>query len=353
MPQITIGNHIVGTGSPCFVIAEVGINHNGSLDLAIQLIEHAAAIGAQAVKFQKRDVPVVYSQDELHTPRGFDISFIKNAMERTKIEGVTYPVFPEKGQVERLEAFLHGDDVPTYNGDLKYALEFGAKEWDVIKETCDRVGLAWGVSAWDGISVYEIDGFQPDFHKIASACLPHTDLLRRVRRCGRPVVLSTGGSTMDQVRYAVEKLGRKNLAILHCTATYPSTDEEGNLQMIRTLKKEFHDVPIGYSGHEADSLASELAVSLGASLVERHITLDRSLPGSDQSASLEPCEFEALIAQVRNIETKRGTRPILALEDWAHIDQYDRIKVLLGSGIKEVFPREALVMKKLRRISDF
>jgi N-acetylneuraminate synthase len=335
------------------VIAEIGINHNGSLELALRLIEEAARVGAQAVKFQKRDVPVVYSIAERHTLRKFDKSFIVNALKRAEIEGVEYPVFPERGQRDRLEAWIAGDDVPTYNGDLKYALEFGAKEWDTIRSHCEVFGLAWGVSAWDGLSVYEIDGFQPDFHKVASACLPHKDLLLRIRRCNRPVILSTGGSTMEQIRKAVDLLGRKNLVILHCTATYPSLDEEGNVAVVSTLRKEFHDVPIGYSGHEADTLASELAVSLGADVVERHITLDRLLPGSDQSASLEPAHFEDLIRKIRDIETKRGTRSMIEIADWAEQVHLDRLMVLMGDGKKRVFPREAEVMKKLRRISDF
>ncbi len=353
MAQIRIGNHSVGTGAPCFVIAEVGINHNGSLDLALQLIEKAASAGAQAVKFQKRDVPVVYSDAERKTSRQFDKSFIENAMKRAAIEGVVYPVFPERGQMDRLEAWLRGETVETTNGDLKYALEFGPKEWDIIRAHCEKYGLAWGVSSWDGLSVFEIDGFQPDFHKIASACLPHEDLLLRIKRCNRPVIMSTGGSTIEQIRHAVSILGRKNLVILHCTATYPSKDEEGNVAMVTTLRKEFHDVPIGYSGHEGDLLSSELAVSLGADVVERHITLDRTLPGSDQKASLELHEFESLIASIRVIETKRGTRPSLKPEEWARADDMVRVATLLGDGVKKIFPREVEVMKKLRRVSDF
>lgn len=353
MAQIRVGNYNVGTGAPCFMIAEVGINHNGSLKMTLELIEKAAEAGANAIKFQKRDVPVVYSKTELQTPRVFDKSFIEHAMERAVIEGIRYPVFPEPGQHERLEAWLRGEEVQTTNGDLKYALEFGPKEWDTIRAKCEELGLAWGVSAWDGLSVFEIDGFQPDFHKVASACLPHEDLLLRLKRCGRPIILSTGGSTMEQVRRAVEVLGHKNLAILHCTATYPSTDEEGNVSMVSTLRKEFHDVPIGYSGHEGDLLASELAVSLGADVVERHITLDRMLPGSDQKASLEIAEFETLVNKIREIETKRGTRAALKPEEWAHEEVLERIYTLLGNGVKQVYPRETETMKKLRRVTDF
>ncbi len=353
MPQIRIGNNTVGTGAPCFVIAEIGINHNASLQIVLELIERAAAAGAHAVKFQKRDVPVVYTKAELAQPRTFDRSFIDHAMARAEIEGVRYPVFPQPGQHERLQRWLRGDDEITTNGDLKFALEFGAKEWDIIRSRCEALGLAWGVSAWDGLSVFEIDGFQPDFHKIASACLTHEDLLKRVKRCGRPVILSTGGSTMEQIRRAVEILGRKNLVILHCTATYPSKDEEANVAMVATLRNEFHDVPVGYSGHEADSLASCVAVSLGACVVERHITLDKTMPGSDQKASLEIPEFQSLIEAIRDIETKRGTRPSIRAEEYARPEDLPRIGVLMGTGVKEVYPGEAETMKKLRRVTSF
>lgn len=353
MGQVQIGGVTVGPGAPCFVIAEIGINHNGSIEMACDLIRAAAKAGANAVKFQKRDVPIVYSEVELSTPRSFDKSFVQNALRRSVIEGVTRPVFPEKGQRERLEAWLQGEDVPTYNSDLKHALEFGPKEWDMIRQTCEQEGVAWGVSAWDGISVFEIDGFQPHFHKVASACLTHEDLLRRIRKCRRPVILSTGGSTIEQIRKAVQILGREQLIILHCVATYPSTDEEANVSVIRALCDEFHGVPIGYSGHEADILASKLAVSLGATVVERHITLDKNLPGSDQKASIEPSVFETLVNDIRIVETKRGTRPYLPPEEWADVSEINRVDILLGSKNKQVFSREVATMEKLRRIKDF
>ncbi len=353
MAQVQVGHSSIGEGAPCFTIAEVGINHNGSIEMACELIRAAADAGANAVKFQKRDVPIVYSEGDLRTSRKFDRSFVENALKRSVIEGVVRPVFPEEGQRERLEGWLQGTDVPTYNSDLKYSLEFGPKEWDMIRQCCEEEGVAWGVSAWDGISVFEIDGFQPDFHKIASACLTHEDLLRRVRRCGRPVILSTGGSTLEQIRKAVHVLGRERLILLHCVATYPSADAEANMAVIEALKNEFHGIPIGYSGHESDILASKLAVSLGAVVVERHITLDQNLPGSDQKASITPSTFGMLVDDIRRIETKRGTQRHLPPEEWASAEEMVRVPTLMGTNSKQVLPREVSVMEKLRRVKDF
>lgn len=353
MSQVRIGDWNVGSGAPCFIIAEIGINHNGSIEMALALIDAAASAGADAVKFQKRDVPIVYSAKDLQTPRAFDQCFIRNAMERSVIEGVIRPVFPEKGQRERLEELLEGKEVPTFNSDLKYALEFGPKEWDLIRTRCEDRGVAWGVSAWDGVSVFEIDGFQPDFHKVASACLTHADLLRRMRCCNRPIILSTGGSTFEQVRSAIKVLGKEDLVLLHCVATYPSTDDEGNLSVMESYRNEFHGIPVGYSGHEEDTLASRLAVSIGATVVERHITLDRNLPGSDQKASIEPQQFRRMVDEIRLIETMRGTQRSLSPEKWAKPGEMERISALMGLPEKKVLLREIPVMEKLRRIRDY
>lgn len=347
-PCVMIGDRRISCNDDVFVIAEIGINHNGSIAMALELIEAAAKAGADAVKFQKRDVPVVFSKAERETPREFDRSFIEHALGRSVIEDVVYPVFPESGQRERLERWVAGTDVPTYNGDLKYALEFGPKEWDMIRARCEELGMMWGVSCWDGLSVFEIDGFQPSFHKIASACLTHADLLERVRRCNRPVILSTGGSTLEQVRRAVEILGREQLVILHCVATYPSCDDEANLAVIDTLREEFPDVPIGYSGHEEDLLASTLAVSRGACLVERHITLNRSLPGSDQKASIEPAMFRELVDEMRRVVEFDRPQP----EAWASEADLRRVPTLLGTSEKRVLAREVPVMHKLRRVNS-
>ncbi len=321
---VRIGSEIVGDGYPCFVIAEIGINHNGSVEIAQKLIDAAVIAGCKAVKFQKRTVPVVYTQEELAKPRKVDPSIICNAFERMEIEGIRYPVLPEEN-IQRLRI----DQNNTTNGDLKYALEFGLKEYDIINRYCFARGIMWFASSWDGLSAHFMNGFNVPCHKIASACLTHIDLLERARDNGKPLILSTGGSTMEQIQRAVEILGEEDLVILHCVANYPCKDEEVNLEMIKTLRRTFKGVPIGYSGHETDLLPSLAAVVMGANVIERHITLDRNMPGSDHSASLEPEDFKQLVRDIC------------------------RLDVLSGNGVKRVFNSEVDVMKKLRRVEDF
>lgn len=321
--SITIGRRKVGDGHPCFVIAEIGINHNGSLDIAKKLIDAAAAAGCDAVKFQKRRLNIVYTREELAAPRKVDPSIIRQAYERMHIEGVDYPVFPPEA-VERLDK----DIFNTTNGDLKHALEFEQKDYDIIDRHCHEKGIVWSASSWDGLSASFINGFDPPFHKIASACLTNRDILKRVRDKGKPVILSTGGSTIEQIKKAVEILGRDDLIIMHCIAAYPCEDSELNLNMIPTLKQAFPGVPIGYSGHERGIEPSVWAVVKGACVIERHITLDRKLPGSDQAASIEPDELAQLIAQIRKFEQASG------------------------DGIKRVSEGEKATMKKLRRRDD-
>ena len=339
---VGIGNKLVGPGHPCFVIAEIGINHNGSLEIAKWLIDAAVVAGCDAVKFQKRTVRRVYTPEELVKPRQVDVSIINNAMERIEIEGVRYPVFPETN-LRRLEK----DRLNTTNGDLKYALEFELKEYDIIDRYCQERGIPWSASAWDGLSAHFINGFNVPYLKIASACLTHADLLRRVRYKGKPVILSTGGSTMEQIERAVEILGVDNLVILHCVANYPCKDEEINLRMIETLRTKFKGTPIGYSGHEKDILPSLAAVNMGACVIERHITLDKNMPGSDHKASLEPHEFRDLVTKIRALDDGSSLFQILGLEI------VGRLKVIAGDGIKMVYESEAEVMKKLRRKRDF
>ncbi len=322
---VKIGNKLVGPGHPCFIIAEIGINHNGSLEVAKKLIDAAVAAGCDAVKFQKRTVNIVYSKESLAEKRKVDPSIIQNAFDRMNVEGIEWEVFPDDSAVER----LRGDITDTTNGDLKYTLEFNMKEYDMIDRYCQEKGIMWFASSWDGLSAHFINGFNVPCHKIASACLTHSDLLRRVRYNGKPVVLSTGGSTIEQIAKAVDILGREDLVILHCVASYPCKDDEINLNMIKILKTMFSGVPIGYSGHENDTLPSLCAVAKGACVVERHITLDRNMPGSDHKASLEPQEFKHLVDDIRRLET------------------------LLGNGLKRVYPSEEETMKKLRRKKDF
>jgi N-acetylneuraminate synthase len=334
MNAVKIGSRIVGPGQPCFVIAEIGINHNGSLDNALRLIDAAHKAGCQAVKFQKRDVETVYTAEELATPRAVDPSIIQNALERARTQ--RRRVLPEEAL-----ARLAVDIGNTRNGDLKWALEFGLKEFDTIELYCRERGMVWFASAWDGLSAHFMNGFQVACHKIASACLTHKNLLERVRSNGKPVILSTGGSTMEQIHRAVYVLGTEDLIIMHCVATYPCLDTDLNLKVIKTLRGEFPGVPIGYSGHERGILPSLVAVRLGAKVLERHITLDKTMPGSDQKASLEPDEFGELVAKVRQFESGRTM-----LDDMLPTEV---IKAVCGDGIKRVLPAEVPVMKKLRR----
>ena len=322
--SVKIGNKKVGLGNPCFVIAEIGINHNGSIHIAKQLIDAAVEAGCDAVKFQKRKEQRVFTPEQLAQPRKVDISIIHNAMERMNIEDVRYWVFPEENYRR-----LKGDPTKTTNGDLKFALEFDMKEFDLIDIYCKEKGIMWFASSWDGLSAHFVNGFNVPCHKIASACLTHINLLQRVRSNGKPVILSTGGSTIEQVERAVKILGKEDLIILHCIANYPCKDEEINLLIIKTLQRKFPGIPIGYSGHEIGITPSLVAVVIGASVIERHITLDRKMPGSDHKASLEPGEIKNLVSEIR------------------------RLEVVRGDGIKRVYDSEVEVMKKLRRKTDF
>lgn len=283
---VKIGNKFVGDNYPCFIIAEIGINHNGSVELAKKMIDLAVKAGCDAVKFQKRTVDVVYTKEEL-------------AKERQSVFGNT-------------------------NGDLKRGLEFGYDEYSQIDEYCKKQGIMWFASCWDEASVDFIDQFNVPCYKIASASLTDDNLLKHTKSKGKPILLSTGMSTMDEIRHAVDILGTDNLVIYHCTSTYPSNAEETNLKAIETLKREF-ECPIGYSGHERGITPSVLAVALGACSVERHITTDRTNWGSDQAASLEMTGLSHMVRDIR------------------------QVPALLGDGIKVVYDREVPIKEKLRR----
>lgn len=284
---VRIGDKLVGDGNPCYVIAEIGINHNGDLDIAKKLIDAAAETGCDAVKFQKRTVEVVYTPEELAKPRENPFG-------------------------------------PT-NGDLKRGLEFGDEQYAAIDAYCKEKGIDWFASCWDEGSVDFIEKFSPVCYKIASASLTDDNLLRHHRKTGRPLIVSTGMSTLDQVDHAVEVLGSGNLILMHTTSTYPSKVEELNLRAIQSLAERF-GVPVGYSGHEVGLATSVAAVALGACAVERHITLDRAMWGSDQAASVEPGGFERMIKDLRAVE--KG----------------------LGDGIKRLWDSEVPVAQKLRRV---
>ena len=284
---VAIKNKKIGDGFPCFIIAEIGINHNGSLDLAKKMIDIAITTGCDAVKFQKRTVEVVYTPEEL-------------AKERKSVFGNT-------------------------NGDLKRGLEFGVKEYKEIDKYCKDKGIIWFASCWDENSVDFIEKFNPPCYKIASASLADDNLLKYTKSKGKPIILSTGMSTMEQIKHAVSILGEDNLVLMHCTSTYPSNAEETNLRVISEWKKEF-SCPIGYSGHERGITPSVLAVAMGANAVERHITVDRTNWGSDQAASLETAGLYHMVRDIR------------------------QTPILLGDGKKVVYPRELPIIDKLRRV---
>ena len=284
---ITIGNYKIGDEQPCFIIAEIGINHNGSVELAKKMIDIAVTTGCDAVKFQKRTVDIVYTKEEL-------------ASERKSVFGNT-------------------------NGDLKRGLEFGEKEYKEIDEYCKEKGIIWFASCWDENSVDFIEQFNPPCYKIASACLTDDNLLRYTKEKGKPIILSTGMSTMEEIKHAVSILGEENLVILHCTSTYPSNADEMNLRVIENFRKEF-SCPIGYSGHERGITPSVLAVAMGACVVERHITTDRTNWGSDQAASLETAGLYHMVRDIR------------------------QTPIILGDGKKIVYPRELPIIDKLRRV---
>jgi N-acetylneuraminate synthase len=287
MADVRIGPHTVGDGRPCFVAAEIGINHNGDMEIAKRLISVAVAAGCQAVKFQKRTVEVVYSPEEL-------------ARERESPFGTT-------------------------NGDLKRGVEFGLEQYRQIDRYCREVNILWFASCWDEASVDFIDAFSPPCYKIASASLTDDALLRHTRSKGRPVILSTGMSSIEQVDHAVEVLGKKDLIVLHACSAYPSAYGDLNLRAMATLKARL-GVPVGYSGHETGLSSTIAAVALGASVVERHVTLDRAMWGTDQAASLEPNGITRLVRDIRLVESA------------------------MGDGVKKVQPSEVPVMKKLRRV---
>ncbi len=286
MKCVKIANKVVGDGYPCFIIAEIGINHNGSVGLAKKMIDIAVTTGCDAVKFQKRTVDVVYTKEEL-------------AKERKSVFGNT-------------------------NGDLKRGLEFGEKEYREIDKYCKEKGILWFASCWDEGSVDFMEKFDIPCYKIASASLTDDNLLKYTKSKGKPILLSTGMSTMEQIRHAVSILGEDNLVIFHCTSTYPSNADETNLRVIENFKKEF-DCPIGYSGHERGVTPSILAAALGANSVERHITTDRTNWGSDQAASLEMAGLYHMVRDIRQIPE------------------------LLGDGKKIVYQRELPIIEKLRR----
>ncbi len=286
MKTVKIANKKIGEGEPVFIIAEIGINHNGSIKNAKKLINIAHLFGCDAVKFQKRTVEKVYTKEELSMPR----------------------------------SSVFGDT----NGDLKRGLEFGYEEYKEIDRYCKELGILWFASAWDTESVDFLEKFNVCAHKIPSALITNIELLERVKKTGKPILISTGMSEMSEIERAIEVVGLDNTVIFHCTSTYPTQNDEINLRVIPVLKQKF-DCPIGYSGHEKGIVPSTVAVVMGACAIERHITLDRTMWGSDQAASLEPEGVRKLVRDIRNLND------------------------FLGDGIKKVYESEIPIKKKLRR----
>jgi len=288
---VRIGSHLVGEGQPCFLVSEIGINHNGDVAVAKRLIDLSVEHGFHAVKFQKRTIEVVFTPEELARPRESPFG--------------------------------------STNGELKRGLEFSREQYKEIDAHCRSRGILWFASPWDEGSVAFLEQFSPPCHKVASASLTDRGLLTAIRDTKRPVILSTGMSTMEQIDKAVDILKDSPLVLLHTTSTYPAKHEDLNLAMIETLRKRY-GCPVGYSGHEPDIIPTVMAaVGFSASMIERHITLDRSMWGSDQSASVEPRGMEL-------------------------IGKYIRIwPVVRGDGQKRIYSGEEPIIAKLRRVKDF
>jgi len=285
---VKIGDKMVGEGYPTYTIGEIGINHNGDIEIAKQLIKIAKDAGLDSVKFQKRTPELCVPEEQ------------RNRMRETPWGYITYMEY-------------------------RYKVEFGYDEYKEIDSYCKELKIPWFVSVWDTQSVDFMEQFDPICYKIPSALLTDHELLRYIHQTGRPIILSTGMSTMEQIRKAVNVIGEDNLILAHSTSTYPCDPKELNLRVIQTLKKEF-TCPIGYSGHEVGLIPTVVAVALGACLVERHITLDRTMWGSDQASSVEPQGLRQLMKYIRVTEQA------------------------VGDGIKKVYDSELDQLKKLRRV---
>jgi N-acetylneuraminate synthase len=267
--MIEIAGHPIGAGHPVFIIAEIGINHNGSVDIAKRLIDAAKDAGADAVKFQKRTPRVCVPRDQ------WDI------VKDTPFGRMSYI-------------------------DYKERIEFGQDEYEQIDAYCKRVGMIWFASCWDVPSVDFIEQFNPPCYKIASASLTNAALLMNLYYQNVPVLLSTGMSSWHEIRAAINLIGRHNKTIiLHARSTYPAALDELNLNMIKTLQERY-GVPVGYSGHESGLATTVAAVALGACVIERHLTLDRAMVGTDHAASVEPHGFARLVKDIRSIEQALG-----------------------------------------------
>jgi len=291
MATVSIGKRMIGDGEPVYIIAEIGINHNGSLKKAMKLVKSARNAGCDCVKFQKRTPELCVPKDQWNIER--DTPW---------------------GRMSYIE--------------YRHKVELSVSDYEQIDEYCRKKGIDWTASCWDEESVDFINAFDVPFYKAASASLTDIPLLRKKRSTGKPLMISTGMSTEEEIVNAVELIGRENLMIAHSTSTYPCKPEELNLRMISTLKKMFPEIPIGYSGHETGLSPTLAAVALGATFVERHITLDRAMWGTDQAASVEVSGFRRLVENIRDVEDS------------------------LGDGVKKVYDSELGPRQKLRRVIE-
>ena len=289
MRSIKVGKFNIGDGYPVFIAAEIGINHNGSLEIAKKLIEGAKAAGCDAVKFQKRTPEICVPKDQWNIER------------ETPWGRMTYI-------------------------DYRHKVEFTKDDFSEIDRFCKEKDIVWFASCWDEEAVDFIQQFDVPLFKTASASLTDKNLLLKHKKINKPTIISTGMSTMEEIEDAEKLFEKRNILIAHATSSYPCPNEELNLKMITTLREKYPEIPIGYSGHETGLAPTWAAVSLGASFVERHITLDRAMWGSDQAASVEVDGFHRLIRNIRDIE------------------------IALGDGIKRVYPSEMSARTKLRRV---
>lgn len=288
MARVKAGNRYIGDGESVYVIAEIGINHNGSLANALAMIDGAREAGCDCVKFQKRTPELCVPKDQWNIERD------------TPWGRMTYI-------------------------DYRHKVELSLSDYKTIDAHCRNAGIDWTASCWDEESVDFLENFDVPFYKAASASLTDESLLKKKQSTGRPLMISTGMSTMDEIRKAVDGLEKEKLLIAHSTSAYPCNPEELNLKVISTLKQMYPEIPVGYSGHEVGLAPTLAAVALGAAFVERHITLDRAMWGSDQAASVEIGGFRRLVENIRDIEKS------------------------LGDGVKKVYDSELSQRAKLRR----
>lgn len=291
MAEVKLRDRLVGDGHPSFIIAEIGINHNGDIEICKKLIDAAVESGCDAVKFQKRTPEICVPEDQ------------KSKIRQTPWGQMTYIEYKER-------------------------IEFGEEEFKIIDEYCKEKDILWFASCWDVPSVEFIEKFNPPAYKAASASLTDLELLKAMKDTGKPLMISSGMSTMDEIEKAVEFLGQDKLLLAHSTSAYPCPVEELNLKMVPTLKAKYPELPIGYSGHETGLTTTVTAVALGATFVERHFTLDRAMWGTDHPASMEPVGMRRLVRDIRDVE------------------------VALGDGIKKVYESEKGARAKLRRITQ-